>query len=325
MQEKRVDILLASYNGEKYLKEQLDSILNQTYGNFKLIISDDCSKDSTREILREYEKKDDRIELHFQEKNLGSNKNFEYLLSKVTAEYYMFSDQDDVWLPNKVEICMNKIQEEDSDLVFTDLEVVDQDLNTINKSFNKKMRVYRKAKKYKDFRMEYLYNCVTGCTILAKTSMIKEYLPLPENKDILHDYWIALVTSLKGRISYVDVATIKYRQHGSNQVGTKRYTERFNEFNQKRDYIIDLKINKFKTYLKRSEIFSDKLNKLNSEALEYFERVKNCNNINFKGWKTYHDIFKYDSIGYYIFYFIFYNIPCIFRFGYNIWKFIKNK
>ena len=82
-QKEQVDILLATYNGEKYLKELLDSILNQTYKNIRLIISDDCSKDNTREILEEYAKKDSRIVLYAQEHNLGYVKNFEFLLEKV--------------------------------------------------------------------------------------------------------------------------------------------------------------------------------------------------------------------------------------------------
>ena len=78
--DEKIDILLTTYNGEKYLKEQIDSILNQTYQNIQLIISDDCSKDSTREILKEYEQKDKRIKVFYQEKNLGYIKNFEFLL-----------------------------------------------------------------------------------------------------------------------------------------------------------------------------------------------------------------------------------------------------
>ena len=98
-----IDILLPTYNGEKYLKEQLDSILNQTYKNIRLIISDDCSKDSTPKILEEYRKKDERIELYLQKENIGVVKGIEFLLKKVKSNYYMLADQDDVWLPIKVE------------------------------------------------------------------------------------------------------------------------------------------------------------------------------------------------------------------------------
>ena len=91
----QIDILMATYNGEKYLREQIESILNQTYSNIRLIISDDCSKDKTREIIKEYEQKDNRIIAYFQENNLGYAKNFEFLLTKVENDFYMLSDQDD--------------------------------------------------------------------------------------------------------------------------------------------------------------------------------------------------------------------------------------
>ena len=108
--EEKVDVLLATYNGEKYLKEQIDSILNQTYQNINLIISDDNSNDSTRKILEEYKKIDNRIKIYLQDKNLGYIKNFEFLLTKVESNYYMLSDQDDVWLPEKIEKSMKTLK-----------------------------------------------------------------------------------------------------------------------------------------------------------------------------------------------------------------------
>ena len=109
--EETIDVLLATYNGEKYLAEQIESILNQTYKNIRILISDDCSKDRTQEILQEYEKKDDRIKIFLHDRNLGSNKNFEFLLRQVESKFYMLSDQDDVWLRNKVEIFLKYLKE----------------------------------------------------------------------------------------------------------------------------------------------------------------------------------------------------------------------
>ena len=130
-----IDILLPTYNGEKYLKEQIDSILNQTYKNIRLIISDDCSKDSTPKILEEYRGKDERIELYLQKENIGVVKGIEFLLKKVKSNYYMLADQDDVWLPMKVEKSIETLKKENADLVFGDLEVVDQDLKTMYPSY----------------------------------------------------------------------------------------------------------------------------------------------------------------------------------------------
>ena len=99
--EEQIDILMATYNGEKYLKEQIESILNQTYKSIRLVISDDCSKDRTKEILKQNEH-DNRIEVHYHDKNQGYIKNFEYLIKQVKNNIYMLSDQDDVWLTDIV-------------------------------------------------------------------------------------------------------------------------------------------------------------------------------------------------------------------------------
>ena len=147
-QKEQIDILLATYNGEKYLSELIDSILSQTYKNIRLIISDDCSKDNTREILDKYKKEDSRVIVYKQEQNQGYVKNFEFLLKKVESDYYMLADQDDVWLPEKVEKSLQKLKAENADLVFGDLEVVDQNLKTIHPSFNDLMLLSRKIQKY---------------------------------------------------------------------------------------------------------------------------------------------------------------------------------
>ena len=210
----KIDILLATYNGQEFLIEQLNSILNQSYKDFNLIVSDDNSNDETYKILKEYEKKDDRIKIFKQEKNLGLIQNFEFLLKKVTSKYFMFSDQDDIWKENKIESSINKLKEEQADLVYTDLEIVDENLEVIYPSYWKYKNIYKKVKKYNNFEALYLNNFVTGCTILAKSEYIKEILPLPKtSKFVLHDYWTALIISSKGKIAYVEEATIKYRQH----------------------------------------------------------------------------------------------------------------
>ena len=185
-----IDVLLATYNGEKYLKEQIDSILKQTYQNIHLIISDDGSKDHTREILKEYEEKDSRVKVYYQNENLGCIKNFEFLLEQVKSPLYMLSDQDDIWKPEKIEKTYEKLMEEKADLVFGDLEVVDNALNPMYPSFNDFMKLSRKIKKFKNTaQLNYLYNCVTGCTILSKKKWIEKILPLPvQSKYVLHDH-----------------------------------------------------------------------------------------------------------------------------------------
>ena len=143
----KVDVLVATYNGEKYLREQLDSIRKQQYKNIRILISDDCSKDRTQEILQEYEKKDDRIKIFLLDRNLGSNKNYEFLLRQVESKFYMLSDQDDVWLPEKIEKTIQKQKETRAELVFGDLEVVNEKLETIYPSFGDFMLLNRKINK----------------------------------------------------------------------------------------------------------------------------------------------------------------------------------
>ena len=316
----QIDILLATYNGEKYIREQIESILSQTYSNIRLIISDDCSKDETRQILKEYEKKDKRVELYFQEKNLGYVKNFEFLLTKVKNEIYMLSDQDDVWLPTKIEHTYNKLKETNSDLVFTDLEVVNEKLETLYPSFNDYMKLSRKIKKYKnDYRLQHLYNCVSGCTIMSKKKFIDMMLPIPtESKYAIHDTWIATTVVNNGKVEYLDEKTIKYRQHGKNQVGTEKISHGFKELDQVRNLFIEVKLGLFETYVNNERIFNDKLKEENKQALEYFQMIKNKKYFNFKKWGIFHKLYKNETFSYYIINFFIMNLPGIGRFLFKI-------
>ena len=318
--EEKIDILLATYNGEKYLKEQLDSILNQTYKNIRIIISDDCSKDTTPEILKEYQKKDDRIELHIQKNNLGVVKNIEFLLRKVKSPYYMLADQDDYWLPEKAEKSLEKLKEEKADLVFGDLEVVDKNLNTMYRSFNDYMLLTRKINKYiNSYKVNYLYNCITGCTVLAKKETIEKIIPLPTNsKRVLHDHWIGLMVALNGKLAYVPEKYIRYRQHGNNEVGTEKISHGFKKLEQVRDLFIDVKLGIFETYVKNNERFPEELQKLNNEAYKYFKMIEKKKNFNFRNWKTFHKLYKTEKFMYYIENFFIMNMPLIARGMFNI-------
>ena len=316
----QIDILLTTYNGEKYLKEQIDSILNQTYTNFRLLISDDCSKDSTIKILKEYEQKDNRIKVFLQEKNLGYVKNFEFLLTKVENEIYALSDQDDVWNNDKVEKTYKKLKEEDADLVFTDLEIVNEKLKTINSSFNDYMFLSRKIKKYyKDYRLQYLYNCITGCTLMSKKKYLEKIIPIPmDSKYVIHDTWIGLIVALNGKIAYLDEVTIKYRQHGNNQVGSNHTSHKYTKLNQVREL--------FNTYINNSSIFTKDLQKQNEKALNYFKMLKNKKYINFRGWNVFYKLYKTDTFKYYIENFIILNLPILASIPFKLRRLIlKNK
>ena len=324
-EEKTIDILMATYNGEKYLEEQIDSILGQTYKNIRLIISDDCSTDNTKNILKKYQEKEN-IEIYYQKENLGYVKNFEFLLQKVENEIYMLSDQDDVWMSNKVEDTLKKLEQDNADLVFTDLEIVDENLNTIDKSFNRKMDKFRKIEKTlgkKSF--EYLYNNITGCTIMSKKEWINEIIPIPKNsKYVIHDSWIGLIISLKGKISYLDKPTIKYRQHGDNQVGTERTSHKYKKFSQIRELFINVKKDLFKTYIENEEKFPEDLKKLNYKGKRYFDDIEKKTKINLKNWMVFHKLYKNESLQYYVLNFIILNLPISGELAFKVYKNLKD-
>ena len=329
--DEQIDILLATYNGEKYLEEQLDSILNQTYKNIRLVISDDNSKDNTINILQKYAQKDNRIQLYLQPQNLGVVKNIEFLLNKVENRFYMLSDQDDVWLLEKIEKTVEKQKETNADLVFGDLEVVDKNLNTIYESFGDYMLLNKKIKKYINTnRINYLYNCVTGCTLLSKKEYIEKILPLPTvSKHLIHDHWIGLIVSLNGKLAYMPEKYIKYRQHGDNEVGTTKKSHSMNNLNDVRNLFIDVKIGVFSSYVKYNNKFPKELQELNVRALKYYEMLKQKSKINFKGWSTFHDLYKTENFMYYIENFIILNMPAvskyIFKIRYGILKILKKR
>ena len=317
----QVDILMATYNGEKYLKEQLESILNQTYTNIRLLINDDCSTDKTIEILKEYEQKDNRIYVQYNKENLGSIKNFENLLSRVENKYFMLADQDDVWMPQKVEKSLDKITKENADLVFTDLEAVDENLKTITPSVVRYMGFKKNIDKYNDYKLVFLRNCVTGCTIISKKELIKKYIPIPNKEPMVHDWWMALMIAQDGKLAFLDEPTIKYRQHGKNQLGIfgmKNYIQKFDEYREK---YINLKIDQFKIYLENKEMFTNKkLIELSQKAVIYLNNIKTKKYINIKNYKTFFELYNMEYPIMRLKTFVMLNLPILGRVVYKIAK-----
>lgn len=323
----KINILMATYNGRRYLREQIDSILNQTYSNFRLLISDDASTDSTLKILEEYEKKDRRVEIYSHEKNMGVVANFEFLIDKVRSEYFMFADQDDVWELDKIEKSLKKLEETDSDLVYTDLEVVDNKLNQIEPSFWKQKGFYNKITKYNNFESLYLNNYINGCTMLCKSSWINEVLPLPKSsKYVIHDYWIALIVSHNGKMAYVEEPTIKYRQHRKNQVGSSRKSDTLETFDEIRNLFLQVKIEHFETFVENEKVFkSNEIKKLNRDSLAYFKNLKSKEMFNFKNWTLFFKLYKYEDFNYKMLNFFILNMPCLARIAFKIKKKRDNK
>lgn len=310
---KTVDILLATYNGEQYIVDQIESILNQTYKNFRLIISDDCSTDNTRQIISEYVKKDKRIIVYTQKENIGVVQNFEFLMKKVENEYFMFSDQDDIWKEEKIEKTLSKIEETGAMLVYSDLEVVDSDLNITFESYWKLKGIYQKIKKYNNFESLYLNNFVTGCTIIARKELVEKSLPLPKtSKYVLHDYWISLIASQNGKIEYIEESLIKYRQHKNNKIGSKKRSDTIESFKEMRDLFVEVKKQHFNVFIENENSFKDEeVKKLNRKSLEYFERLDKTKFINVKDWGLFFKLYKYEEFNYKMQNFLILNIPCV--------------
>jgi len=245
-----VAILLAVYNGEKYLHQQLDSIVNQSYKDWKLYIRDDGSLDDSLLIINKFiADYPDKLKLVDDNlKNLGSCNNFFQILKNVDADYYMFADQDDVWNTDKIEItlhhfinCEKKDEIKKPLLLHTDLEVVDINLNRIATSFwnYQQMDVI----KGNSFNKLLVQNIVTGCTMMFNNELKMKLEILPDNV-FVHDWWIALVASKFGSIDHTDIQTIKYRQHpnnvaGAKQSGNKHFLKRLLKLNEVRKGLED--------------------------------------------------------------------------------------
>lgn len=221
-----IDILLSTYNGEKYLREQLDSFTGQTEKEWQVVMRDDGSTDSTREIFGEYMKRDKRFRMYEGKRvNVGALRSFELLLEGSEAEHIMFADHDDKWLPEKVEHtleAMRKAEEEYGKetpiVVFGDLTVADEDLKTRDRSFWHYTGICPDLAT-KDFVTLAGSPCVTGCTMMINKAAKAVSLPFGKHA-MMHDHWIALrVTDCGGRLVKNEHNDILYRQHGRNVIG----------------------------------------------------------------------------------------------------------
>ena len=225
-----VDVLLATYNGAKYLGAQLESFLAQTHQDFRLLVSDDGSTDATLAVLEQYRGRlGGRLVLvPHPAPGSGLVRNFENLMAASlrdgVARWAAFSDQDDVWLPQKLAASLQEMARIEAGtggasvpcLVHTDLVVVDEQLQVLAPSFLR----YQRMDATQCSALSLLsMNQVTGCTMVVNRALLRMALPLPGDA-ILHDWWCGLIGA-SGRRAFLDRPLILYRQHGANQVGAK--------------------------------------------------------------------------------------------------------
>lgn len=227
LEEFMIKVLISTYNGEKYLSEQLDSILVQSFQDFQIIIRDDSSKDKTLEIINEYRKNyPDKIFLMNETGNLGSTNSFFKLLMETESELYCFCDQDDYWKPNKLEK-MVSFYEENCDknqpvLIHTKADVVNSKLELMEREtvkFNK-----NKFGMEKEFVWQIFQNDVTGCTVMINKRMKEVFssVNFQDEKIIQHDWFLAQIAYLFGTKYIIPEEMIKYRQHGNNVIGSNQ-------------------------------------------------------------------------------------------------------
>lgn len=206
MRKNKVSVAMATYNGEKYIYEQVKTILNNLDKNDELIISDDSSTDRTLEIITKIN--DNRIKI-IQGKGNGIKQNFANAIKHATGDYIFLADQDDIWLENKIEKVLEYFYKSNAVLIQHDAIVIDENENILYNSFAE----HRKVKT--GIIKNLIKNSYHGCCIAFKKELKNEILPIPDNI-YLHDAWIGLIAEQNGKTKFIDEKLIKYRRHLEN-------------------------------------------------------------------------------------------------------------
>jgi glycosyltransferase involved in cell wall biosynthesis len=223
-----VSIAMASYNGEKYISQQIDSILSQTYPNIELVIVDDGSTDNTVEIVQEYEAKFPFVHIYRNPVNSGITKTFESAIKKCKGEFIALSDQDDIWVAHKIQTLMDAINGYDA--VYSDSMLVDESGNSLDKKFSSmiQMDTVNNGARF------LLSNTVPGHTILMKRSFAETLYPFPSH--VFFDLWISFNAAAGNGIKFVDDTLVHYRQHTSNAVGTRLSSNKKERFSAEKEF-----------------------------------------------------------------------------------------
>lgn len=248
--EEKIDIILATYNTHiPYLKEQIDSILNQTYQNIHLMISDDNSPNKEiQEILKQYEKQDERITIYLQEENKGYIKNFEFLLKKSEADYIMFADHDDIWYPQKVEKSIETLKKENVDLVYCNANQINEKGEIIHESY----LTYKNVPCIQGKDNLAISRCIgIGCSQIFTKEVKQRMLPFTDQV-MAHDWLAAFVANEGKGISCIQEPLLGYRLHNTNVFGGRNLAQNLARWKEEHG-------NTYSSYLKyRKESVIDK-------------------------------------------------------------------
>ncbi|MCP1639094.1 glycosyltransferase family 2 protein [Streptococcus gallinaceus] len=221
----KINILMSTYNGERFIAEQIRSIQEQTVTDWTLLIRDDGSSDQTPEIIQAFAQEDSRIRFinARERKNYGVIKNFYTLLKYEEADLYFFSDQDDIWLPEKIAMTLAEADHysaEEPLLIYTDLKVVNQDLKVSSESMIRSQSHHANTQ----LVQELTENTVTGGTMMINHSLAQ--LWQGDEEILMHDWYLALLAAAFGKLVYIDKAGELYRQHDSNVLGARTLSKR---------------------------------------------------------------------------------------------------
>lgn len=277
-----ITVLLAVYNGEKYLREQINSLLNQTVKDIKIIIRDDGSTDLSKDIIKEYREKYPFVITEIcGEPQKSASGNFSQLLYNCDDDYIMFCDQDDVWMPQKIEKTLEAMKiAEGTDkktpvLVHSDLTVTDADLNVISNSFFAFQKLYPQSITLSQLLVQ---NYVTGCTVMINRALKEKCKKIPETC-IMHDWWLAIAAQIFGKIVCISQPLIYYRQHSNNQVGAKA-SYGLSYIRRKLATLNEVRKNYNDTYTQAAsvlEMYSEKMSQDNRRLLEIYISIPQKN------------------------------------------------
>ncbi|MDN5495484.1 MAG: glycosyltransferase family 2 protein [Lactococcus raffinolactis] len=221
----KINIVMSTYNGEQFLAEQIDSIQQQTFKDWQLLIRDDGSSDQTPEIIKSFVAQDPRIVFinEHDRENFGVIKNFFTLIKHDKADYYFFSDQDDVWLEDKLETMLAAARQYPDQLplmVYTDLCVVDQNLQVMNQSMIRSQSHHANT----ELVQELTENTVTGGVAMINHALAERWRTL--DNIIMHDWYLAVLATAIGKLVHIDQPGELYRQHDNNVLGARTFTKR---------------------------------------------------------------------------------------------------
>lgn len=257
MEQPLVSIALCTYNGEKFLREQLDTLVRQTYPNLEIIAVDDCSNDSTVAILKEYELLFPFLKIYQNKVNLGFVKNFEKAISLCSGDLIALADQDDIWHLEKIEKQVNAIGSHQ--LIYHDSEFIDVKGALLEKKMSDIFNMYS-GNEPETFLF---FNCVSGHSLMMKKELAETILPLKSG--LFHDRWIAYVAANLGSIGFINECLVKYRQHENSDTNILKFIRK-----EKTRYSRQNSVQRFEQDFKWLQRFKDFPNNKKPELMQKF-------------------------------------------------------